>query len=256
MNAEPIFKKHQIMPGESRILSSGNFSLGVKREKEGWILLYPDYFTKNEGINPDFSQGEYFQTGKSNSLILTPALPDKPLVFKGSQLHVSPGQRLTFFLKIPLTLQVYFSKILPGNMMKELPTRRLSDSWFGDPFNGEPAFLLGSEFSRFMDITDTSFFDAVCPVTIFNNSSIVLEVERLIIRVENLTLYQKDNKMITSQVAIEYKGKEVISSVGYHSSKLYHGEKAEIIARPRNEASKNLLKINFHFIKNLYRQES
>lgn len=255
MNAEPIFKKHQIMPGESRIFSSESFSFGAKREKEGWILLYPDYFREGEDTNPDFSQGEYFQTGKSNSLIISPALPEKPLVFKGSQLHVSPGQRLTFFLKIPITVQVYFSKNLPGNFMKELPTRRLSDSWFGEPYEGEPALVLGNEFSRSMYTSGVSSSDAICPVTIHNNSSIVLEVERLIIRAEYLTLYKKEDKMITSQVAIEYKGKEVTSSVSYLFSKLFHGDKGEVLARPRNEPSRNLLKINFHFIKNLYRQE-
>jgi hypothetical protein len=255
MSIHPIFGKHQIMPGESRIFNTGNFSLGVKREKEGWIILYPEKLTNDKG-NPDFSEGEYFQTGKSNTLIISPALPEKPLVFKGSQLHVSPDQKLTFFLKIPVTVQIFFSKPLPGNLMKELPVQRLSDSWFGEPYSGEPALLLGSEFFRSMDNTKPSSFDAVCPVTILNNSSGILEVERLIIRVDNQTLYKSEDKMITSQVVIEYKGKDVTSAVSYHFSKTLHGDKAEMIARPRNESSKNLLKINFHFIKNLYRQES
>jgi len=251
----PFFGKYQMMPGETRIFSSGNFSLGVKREKEGWILLYPDCFREGENTNPNFSLGEYFQTGKSNSLILSPALPVKPLVFKGSQLHVSPTQKLTFFLTIPITIQVYFSKILPENLLKELPAKRLSDTWFGEAFDGEPAFSLGSEFFRKMDQLEIPSFHAVCPVTIFNNSSILLEVERLIIRVENMAIYRKEEKLISSQVAIEYKGKEVISSASFNYSKIHHGEKAEIVTRPRIEASTNLLKINFHFIKNLYRQE-
>ena len=255
MRIHPIFGKHQIMPGESRIFSAGDFSFGVQREKEGWIILYPEKLG-SEKDNPDFSEGEYFQTGKSNALVIAPALPEKPLVFKGSQLHVSPDQKLTFYLSIPVTVQIYFSKAQPGNLMKELPTQRLSDSWFGEPYDGEPALLLGSEFFRAQNDTNPSLYDAVCPVTIFNNSSGMLEVERLIIRADNQTLYKAEDKLITSQVAIEYKGKDVISSVSYHFSKTLHGEKAEMIARPRNESSKNLLKINFHFIKNLYWQES
>jgi hypothetical protein len=84
---------------------------------------------------------------------------------------------------------------------------------------------------------------------------LVLEVERLIIRVENLALYLNENKLITSQVAIEYKGKDIISSASFHFSKYIHGEKAETVLQPRSSVSKNLLKINFHFIKNLYKPE-
>jgi hypothetical protein len=250
-----IFGKHQMKPGESRLFSSEQFSLGARREKEGWVLLYPEYFTAGETEKPDFEQGEYFQTGKSNTLFIVPALPEKPLVFKGSKLHVSPGQKLTFFLKIPLTIQVYFSKIIPENLMKEFPTQRLSDTWFGEPYSGEPAFSIGSEF--FMTVREAVPlpFESICPVTIHNNSPGVLEVERLIIRVENMALYQNKGNIITSLLLVEYRGKEVISSATYHYSKSFHGEQADQVTKPRSESTRNLLKINFHFIKNLYKQE-
>lgn len=250
-----IFGKHQLMPGDNRIFSDENFSIGVKREKEGWTLLNMESSLHEKRENADFSEGEYFHTGKSNSLFIAPSLPEKPLVFKGSKLHVSPGQRLVFFLKIPLVVQFYFSKIRPENLLKEFPARRLSDTWFGEPFSGEPAFALGSTFFISMKNIDHSEFETICPISIYNNSPGVLEVERLIIRVENLAIYRNEDKLITSQVAIEYKGKETISSASYHYSKNIQGEKAEILLKPKNDGSKNLLKINFHFIKNLYKSE-
>ncbi len=250
-----IFGKHQFKPDEHRLFSGERFTLGAQRKNEGWILLFPDFFSGDDTEKPDFEQGEYFQTGKSNSLLIVPALPEKPLLFKGSKLHVSPGQKLTFFLKIPLTIQVYFSKIIPENLMKEFPTQRLSDTWFGEPFDGEPAFSIGSGFFMTMEEAVFSPFESICPVTIHNNSHGVLEVERLIIRVENMGLYQNKENIITSQLLVEYRGKEVISSATYHYSKSFHGEKAELVTKPRSESTRNLLKMNFHFIKNLYKQE-
>ncbi|MEE4285987.1 MAG: DUF432 domain-containing protein [Mariniphaga sp.] len=255
MPKNPIFGKHQIAPGEHHFFSDVNFLIGVKREKEGWILLNIENPAAERPEDTDFSEGEYFQTGKSNSFFIAPAFPEKPLVFKGSKLHVSPGQKLAFFLKIPLAVQVYFSKIQPENLLKEFPVRRLSDTWFGEPFSGEPAFSLGSDFSLTMEKIEPAVFETICPISIYNNSPGVLEVERLIIRVENLAIYRNEGKLITSQVAIEYKGKDSISSASYHYSKNIHGEKAEILLKPRAESSKNLLKINFHFIKNLYKSE-
>ena len=251
MGAKPIFGKHQLMPGEHRIFTADNFSLGVKRTKEGWLLLLISG-TENE---PDFSEGEYFQTGKSNSLHILPALPEKPLVFKGSKLHVSTGQKLTFFLTIPLSVQIYFSKVQQENLLKEYSVTRLSDSWFGEAFSGEPAFALGEDFYMSPENKKTSSLEAICPVTIYNNSPGVLEVQRLIIRVENMTLYQNEDNIVSSSLLIEYKGKDVISSASYHYSKIFHGEKAEILAKPRNESSKNLLNLNFHFIRNIYKHE-
>ncbi len=208
-----------------------------------------------ENKTPDFSKAQYFKTGKSDKLLVIPSFPNKPLVFKGSRLHVSPGQRLSFFLKIPLSVQLYFSKNHSKNMIREFHPRRLSDTWFGEPYDGEPAYALGSGFKFLADDIKISDLEAVCPVSIYNNWPFTLEVEQLIIRVENLALYLNKNGHVSSQVAIEYKGKDVISSATYQFSKQIHGEDAQTVLQPANSTSRNLLKINFHFIKNLYKPE-
>jgi len=256
MQTESIYKKKKIPPGSIEIISLGNSWLGIKREEEGWYLKTFENIEKKEDINiSEIGKGDYFQSGESNSIVLAPALQDKPIVFKGSKLVIAPKQRITFFIKIPLVFQVYFSKVQPKNILTEFPCQRLSDTWFGEPDSGEAAFALGSDFYLSFDKIETSEYEAICPITIFNNSEVLLDVQRLIIRVQNLTLYLNKKKAVTSLVKIEYKGKEMISSVDYHFSKNFHGEKQEILAKPRNEESKNLLRINFHFIKNIYRTE-
>ena len=244
MNVKKPFGKQQILPGDKHILELENTTLSIIREKEGWTFTSAD----NE-------QGEYHQTGKSNTLLIQPALPEKPIVFKGSRLNVAPKQKLTFFLKVPLKVQVYFSKSQPENLMKEIAVKRLSDTWFGETDSGEVAFALGSEYFLNIKEIKPSEFEAICPVTIFNNSPALFEIERLIIRVDNMALYQSEGKMVTSVVEIEFKGKDVISSAEYHYSKLYDGEKQDMITRPRNISGKNPLKIHFHFIKNMYKLE-
>jgi hypothetical protein len=244
MNVKQIFGKQQILPGGAYTLELENTNLTIIREKEGWTFV-----STNDGKN------DYHHTGKSNTLIIQPALPEKPLVFKGSRLNVSPKQKLTFFLKVPLTVQVYFSKAQPENLMKEIAVKRLSDTWFGESDNGEVAFALANEYFLNMEEANPSEFEAICPVTIFNNSPTPFEIERLIIRVENMGLYQNAEKIVTSVAEIEYKGKDVISSAEYHYSKIYNGEKQELITKPRNQSGKNPLKIHFHIIKNMYKFE-
>ena len=177
------------------------------------------------------------------------------MVFKGTGLNVLPEQKITLFLKIPLTFQIYFSKIQPENLLKEIIYKRLSNTWFGDPDSGEPAFTLGSDYYLDFNEIEINGFEAICPVSVKNTAEENLSVQRLIIRDEFLTLYKNEDKIVTSQVHIEFRGKDTIGSVDYQYSKAFNGEKQEILAKPRNTSGKSHLKLNFHFMKTIYRTE-
>lgn len=256
MDLDSLLQKHQILPGTIKIIDIGCVQLSVSRLKEGWQLVTTDNCPDDDiALTEDSVLSDYFQTGKSNTLIIAPALPVKPMVFKGAGLNVLPDQKITLFLKIPLTFQIYFSKIQPENLLKEITYKRLSNTWFGDPDTGEPAFTLGSEYSFEFSKTKVEGFEAICPVSVKNSATENLSVQRLIIRDEFLSLYKNDDKIVTSQVLIEFRGKDIIGSVDYQYSKAYNGEKQEILAKPRNVSGKNLLNLNFHFMKTIYRTE-
>lgn len=256
MDLYQILKKHQVLPGETKVIDIGCVQLRATRKNEGWYLVTADNCPEDDiSLGLESTLNDYFQTGKSNSLIIAPALPAKPLVFKGTGLNVLPEQKITVFLKIPLSFQIYFSKIQPENLLKEISYKRLSDTWFGEPENGEPAFALGDEYYLELNDIEIAGFEAICPVTIQNNSSNILNVQRLIIRDENVTLYKNENLIVTSLVHVDYRGNGDAGTVGYRYSKQYNGEKQEILAKPRNTSGKSLLNLNFHFIKNIYRNE-
>jgi len=255
MDSKELFGKHQFAVEKSASFHLENHQLGIQRDKDGWIIFLSENKEGQTIEMQDFSKGEYYRTGKSNTLVITPALPEKPVVFKGNLLRILPKNRFTFFLKIPLTIQIYHTKSQADNMLKEFTSKRLSNTWFGNPDSGEPALALGNQFDLDFNQVKTGLFEAVCPVTLYNNSSHTLELQRLIIRTENLTLYQNLDKVVTSVVQIEYKGQDAAGSTEYHYSKMYDGEKQEILAKPRNASGKSALKINFHFMKNIYRIE-
>lgn len=256
MDLKSILQKHQILPGTTKIIDIGCVQLSATRFKEGWHLVTTDNCPDdNISLTDESAIADYFQTGKSNSLIIAPALPPKPMVFKGTGLNVLPGQKITLFIRIPLTFQIYYSKVHPENLLKEITYKKLSNTWFGETDAGEPAFTLGSEYSLDFDKTEIEGFEAICPVSVKNTANENLNVQRLIIRDEFLTLYKNEDKIVTSQLLIEFRGKDVIGSVDYQYSKDYNGEKQEILAKPRSGSAKNLLKLNFHFMKTIYKTE-
>jgi hypothetical protein len=152
-----------------------------------------------------------------------------------------------------LVIQIYHSSKKSENLIKEIAHTRLSDTWFGEPDNGEPAFSIGTDFYIESKDTNPEIYEAICPISVFNNSDKLLEIQNLIIRVEHLNLYLYHEKVISSIVKIEYKGKDAISSADYGYSKTWHGEKQQIIAKPRSESNSSSLKINFHFIRTIYK---
>lgn len=250
MNTDTIFKKYQFEPGEIKLIPFGKISIKVQREKSGWFVRNYD---QNENNESNDDKGDYFRTGESNSLFIAPELPGKPLVFKGNKLALLPYEKLDFYIKIPLILQIYRTSKKPENLIKEITHTRLSDTWFGEPDNGEIALNSGSEYFLDLDKITCDDFEAICPVSVYNNAGNILELQRVIIRVENLSLYLKNTKLITSQVKLEYKGKEILSSANYVTTKNIHGEKTQLLVKPRTEQGSNALKINFLFIRNIYK---
>ncbi len=246
MDIENVFRKYRISDKKPELVEFGDIFIKIKREGNGWFI---NSYSRNE---KEPETNDFFQTGSSDSLILIPALQTKPLVFKGSSLSIMPRQKLTFYVKIPMVVQVFHTNKHHDNLIKEIIHTRLSDTWFGEPDNGEAAFLLGSEYFFHIEELKIQQHEAVCPVQVYNNSDKILELQRLILRIENMSLYKVNENVFTSFVKLEYKGKDVISSANYGSSKVYHGEKLHILAKPGND-KETPLKINFHFIRNIYK---
>lgn len=246
MEVGNVFRKYHLENGESEEIVFGDLAILIKRLGQGWII---HSFKKDE---EETEGGDFYLTGVSNDLYLEPALQTKPLVFKGNGLSVLPEAEFNFFLKIPLVFQFYHTKKTAKNLIVEISSLRLSDTWFGEPQSGESAYAMGSKYFLDLDDLQTEYFEAICPISMKNNSDKTLELQRLIIRVENLILYQVNNRIFTSLVKLEYKGKETMSSAHYVASKAIHGDKPRVISKARNTDNASM-KVNFNFISNIYK---
>ncbi|WP_423126596.1 DUF432 domain-containing protein [Gaoshiqia sp. Z1-71] len=253
-----IWGKYEGKPGRFFKFKGGFTEIQVKRFAGGWMFKENRTETAHDTFSADISEegealleAQIYQTGRSEILFAQPALPKKPVVFRNNKpMIVSPMQSIRLFLSVPVNIQFYFSQPKNENLMCEFSTFRLSDTWFGEPDGGEPAFSIGSRFALQGDQLQKEYYDAVCPVHIQNNSNQALDLQRLIIHVENLNTYQKSNQLVTDLVTIEFKGQDMISSLQFSTEKGLHGESPLLISKARMATSKNILGQSFHFIKN------
>ncbi len=260
MNPQAFWNKYEFSVGQTMLFKIGNAEVFVKHIQNGWLLknrfpaqTYAEpQMVEVEGMEDD-SEVFHFQTGKSHILHVVPALPNKAVVFRNNKnIKISAGQSASLFFRIPLSIQFYFQEIKDENRLFELPLQRLSDTWFGEPDNGEAAYSIGSNYDKSFDDVKVASWEAVAPVEIINNTTGLLDLQRLILRVEEFSLFLKNKQLLSNHVAIEFRGQENAGSVNLTVRKELHGQKPVQMAKPRNTESKNLLRKSFYFIKNIY----
>jgi hypothetical protein len=260
MNLQSFWKKYVFAVDQTLIFKAGNAEVFVKRIQNGWQIKSKTSEVAAETLvaeaAPDLIDDQevlHYYTGDSNELLLVPALPDKAVVFRNNKnIKISAGQSADLFFRIPLTMQFYFQEVKDENRLVEIPLQRLSDTWFGEMDSGEPAYSIGSNYDKSFSEVHTTAWEAISSVEIINNTASVLDLQRLILRVEDFNLYLKNKEILTSHATIEFKGQEQAGSVNLGVRKEIHGEKPLLIAKPRSIESKNLLRRSFFFIKNMY----
>lgn len=260
MNPKSFWKKYDFADNQTLIFKAGYAEVYIKHIQNGWLVKSQlndqaaDELIVDEVADlADDSDVLHFFTGKSHELLVMPALPNKAVVFRNNKnIKLSAGESANLFLRIPLTMQFYFQEVKDENRLMEIPLQRLSDTWFGEIDSGEPAYSIGSNYDNSFSEVRATAWEAVSSVEIINNTAGVLELQRLILRVEDFNIYLKNNQLLTSHATIEFKGQEQAGSVNLGLRKDIHGEKPVLAAKPRSSDTKNLLRRSFFFIKNMY----
>ncbi|MDP2335438.1 MAG: hypothetical protein Q8N05_03100 [Bacteroidota bacterium] len=260
MNPQSFWKKYQFTANQALHYKAGYAEVFIKHIQNGWLVksqlndqASDELIVEEVADLADDSDVLHFHTGKSHELIVVPALPNKAVVFRNNRnIKISAGESANLFFRIPLTMQFYFQEVKDENRLMEMPLQRLSDTWFGEIDSGEPAYSIGSNYEKSFSEIRATAWEAVSSVGIINNTAGVLELQRLILRVEDFNIYLKNNQLLTSHATIEFKGQEQAGSVNLGFRKDIHGEKPVLAAKPRSSDTKNLLRRSFFFIKNMY----
>ena len=260
MNPHSFWKKYEFKANQTLSFKAGYTEVLVKRTSNSWLIrnIVHDQATESlvteeiEELGND-SEVFHFQTGKSNQLILLPAFPTKAVVFgNNKKIKIRAGESANLFFRIPLTMQFYFQEVKDENRIFEMPLQRLSDTWFGDADNGEPAFSIGNNYYTDLSEINALPWEAICPVDIINNTTGIFELQRLILRVEDFSIYLKNKQLFSNHVEIEFRGLEHVGNISLMVKNEIHGQKPALIARPRATGGRNLLRKSFFFIKNIY----
>jgi hypothetical protein len=242
-------------------LSLGPLRLWLQREGLEWYLAR-EYVREQaeegrwealpENFEPPELPWQRWVTAREETLVrFQPGMPLRAVVLRPDQpLRLSAGSQIRIFVPIPVHVCIRVGGADPVTL-DTLPTRILSNTWFGEPAAGELCYALTSPAVRKIDGLISGPHEAVCPVTIINKSAGELDFQRLCIRVEHLGIYRGISRLWTNSMRVEYRGETGEGQISIAGKAPDFEKVEEKLVDARRPAKKTLMTKSFHLFKSL-----
>lgn len=251
-----IWGEVSLQEGEIRYFSLGDLHLWLRyRDGEIWIghgykgelRGSPDGKTPPE----DVEWSRWATKSASGNIRIQPVFPDLPLVVNSEYtLKLSPETQIQIFTRIPIWIRLIQAET--NYQLTELPTVKLSRTWFGSPVEGELCYHAVTKARRDLTRIDKKPYLVTCPIWVTNKSMEELNFERFCFRVERLSIYEHNNEFWADETRIIYHGENLNSDI-IMTGKLPDGiQKKQLWTRPRKEIKKSLATRTFKRIFQTY----
>jgi len=186
-------------------------------------------------------------------LQLQPALPDRPVVARPeTPIYIPSGQNVTLYTSVPLWIRI--ETRAAQSLMHELPSFRLSDTWFGpNTREGNLCYAIRTSGRFQLDDLPKRLHRAVAPVIIQNRAEDNLALERLEIPVQHLALYEDESNSLWTQAVTFTRGpNEPGAQVRLTKGAPRYAKAATEVQKPREEAKKTLVVSTFGALGSLF----
>lgn len=177
---------------------------------------------------------------------LQPALADRPVVYRPEQpMHIPAGESVTLYLSSALWIRI----VLPESerVIQELPTYRLSDTWFGTTTTkGEFCYASRTSGRLELDRVPRRLHRAVSPLRVENNGSDALVLERVQLPVRHLSVFKTPQKTLwTETVKMTRKPGSEGADIQIRSGPPADAGDASLLQSPRDTGKKGLFTTGF-----------
>jgi hypothetical protein len=198
-----------------------------------------------DSLPEDATWNRFILQDRGVGIRLRPALPDRPIVATPEfPLHILPNGEARFYVSVPLWVQIT-AGMADFLTVLEIPSRDLSNTWFGDTMTGELCYALNTRARRNIEKDKTTDHVISCPLTMKNCGNSALDVQKLSLHVEHLGVYRTDRGLWSNEVRTVYPGGEQPAEVHY----LDKEPEWELLNAARSPVQKSVLIKGFGFIK-------
>lgn len=177
---------------------------------------------------------------------LRPAVPDRPVVVKPTfPVLIPEGEYGTFYCLLPCFVKILVSEGKKENELITLASRKLSDTWFGTPTDGELCYSL--PFTAERDLADLKPLPhhIICPIEVHNRSEEGLVFEKLCFRPRYIGIYCGDSRLWSSRVNITHEGSYKGTTVRYRNAPPDGEPNLVQISKPLKREERGLSRLTF-----------
>ncbi|KAA3620047.1 MAG: DUF432 domain-containing protein [Calditrichaeota bacterium] len=188
-----------------------------------------------------------------STIQLDPVLPDRPiLVSPESSFSLLENFESRHYVRFPVSVKiamVYDKKTVD---LFEIPTIKLSNTWFGTFNEGEACYGISSGIRTEIEPDTTRPYMAICPLLLKNKTEESLFVGKICVRSDYLSLFLHESQLWTNEMGISYVGKNEISQVQVSARGPANAPGATLITKARSAVKKTLSARSFVSIKDFY----
>ena len=241
----------------------GPLRIWIERWNDEWIAAY-DY-AENETVLKYPEDGgirypkrpELIELNRivakvdKDILSFHPVMDVKPIVVGAdTPFKILPKNEALIFINVPISIRITAGESKKSVLM-EIPTVLLSNTWVGSPSAGELSLSLKTSAVRKIDNLNPKPNRAGCPVLIKNLSSVPLEVEKICIHTENLSIYRGNSRLWTNKMIISYLGPDKTSEIKRLKSAPGMEPDEKLLSKPVVQAKSGILRKSFDLFKQL-----
>jgi len=197
---------------------------------------------------PDRGWSRWALRSAKPEISLIPTFPDLSFIVRPDYpFRLAPGAQAKIYTRIPLSIGVFDKS---DGMLKlcEINTVEMVKSWFGTFEDGEVCYWLKTTASQVVRQEMFRAHRCYCPVVIKNNSSEFLNVEKLCLRVDRLSVFELENKLWSDEMKIVHEGGDNFSDLIVSGKPPNEAPKAKLIGKPRNPVRKGIAERTFKLL--------
>ena len=213
----------RFMVGDCRVWKIGPLELFILRSRREWRVghlydLRPEVagrLVTGEKVEhvPELAWCRWPASEDSHALRLVPVMPDRAVVVRpDAPLTLNAGRSVDFFVGIPVWLALHEISSTPQFLI-EVPTRLLSDTWFGEPDDGELCYASVTSARRFIDEMDPRPNRVITRLEVRNDNEESLQIERICLRTQWLPVFANHSRLWTPNGRIIYRGVNQASQI-------------------------------------------
>lgn len=202
-------------------------------------------------IPEDINWNRWALSDKETKIRITPVMPDRPVVVEPeNHFRLVIGMAAKIYIRVPIWVKLTAINRKSIDLI-EIPSVILSNTWFGSFYEGELCYWISSGARRHVEPSLDRPYLAIIPVQLINKSEEEFLVEKLCIRVSNLSLFYSDNQLWTDEMKLIYKGNHSVSEIQVGGKSPEESSGGDLISVPRKPLKKAFAAQSFASLKDL-----